>query len=80
MNANYNWANDEIVVNERMKDIQREAEAVRLLHKAGLAKPGAYERAAVAFGSTLVKLGQRLQKKHAHSAQTYQTTSGKYAV
>lgn len=76
MNAFYTWDNDEIVVTERMKDIQREAETVRRFHQVGLSKPGLYERAAAAFGSILSKLGHRLHRKDLHS----QSTSGKYAV
>lgn len=80
MNAFYNWSSAERMVNESMKDIQREAKTVRLLRKAGLDGSGAYDRVAVAFGSTLVKLGQRLQQRHAHTQKAYQTTSGKYAT
>mgnify|MGYP003390595226 CR=1 FL=1 len=80
MNAFYNWTNDEIVITERMKDIQCEIDSIHLLHDAGLFEPGLYERTVISFGNILVRLGQRLQEKYSHSHQAYQTTSGKYAV
>ena len=79
MNAFYNWANDEIMATERMKDIQREAEKVRLFHAAGLSKTNLYDRMAVSFGNALVKFGERLQRTHAHANQC-QTAGSKYAV
>ena len=78
MNTFYNWSKDEIMITERMKDIQRESEQVHLLHEAGIANAG--ERMANAFGNILVKLGEHLRQKHTHSHQTYQTIGGKYAV
>lgn len=80
MNVFYNLPGAERAVAESMKEIQREAKTVRSLRKAGLGGSGAFDRAAVAFGSTLVRLGQRLQQKHAHTHKAYQTTSGKYAT
>lgn len=78
MSAFYNFDKVEIMVTEQMKDMQREAEQVRLLQKAGLSNSG--ERMAVAFGNTLIKLGERLQRKYTQSSQVCQTTGGKYAV
>ena len=78
MNANYNWENDMVMITEHMKDIQREAETVRLLRNAGLANAG--ERTAIAFANTLVKLGERLKRKYTRTQQAYQATGGKYAV
>lgn len=80
MNAFYNLGKDEIMIAEKIKDIQREVEMGRLIHEAGLSRPGLYERATAAFGSALVKLGQRLQRKYAHSHQVGHTASSKYAV
>lgn len=70
--------NAEKMVTEGMKDMQREAEQVRLLHKVGLSNSS--ERMAVAFGNTLIRLGERLQRKHSQSSQACQTTGSKYAV
>ena len=78
MNAHYNWITDEMMVTERMKDIQREAETIRLLRNAGLANAG--ERTALAFANTLVRLGERLKRKYTHTPQAYQATGGKYVV
>ena len=78
MNAFYNWNNDEIVITERMKDIQREADQVRLLRKAGLSNSS--RRMAVAFRNALIRLGEHLQKKPAKSLQASQTRGNKYAM
>jgi len=78
MSAFYNWDKVETMVSEQMKDAQRETEQINLRHKAGIASSG--ERITVAFGNALVKLGERLQRKHAHSHRSYRTTDGKYAV
>jgi len=78
MSAFYNWDKVETMVNEQMKDMQRESEQVRLLRKAGLSNSSG--RMAVAFGNALIKLGERLQKKHARSHQTYQATNEKGAM
>ena len=78
MSAFYNWDKVETMVNEQMKDMQREAEQVRLLRKAGLSNSSG--RMAVAFGNALVRLGERLQKKYARSHQAHQTTGNKYAM
>jgi hypothetical protein len=78
MNAFYNWTNDEIMIAERMKEIQREAETIRLLRNAGLANAG--ERTAIAFANTLVKLGERLKRKYTRTQQAYQATGGKYVA
>ena len=80
MNTFYTWTKDEIMVTEQIKDIQRDVDSYRLIRDAGLSKPGLYERAAIAFGSALVKLGERLQKKYTRSHQAYQAASSKYAV
>jgi len=80
MNAFYNLGKDEIMFAEKIKDLQREVEIDRLIHEAGLSRPGLYERATTAFGSALVKLGQHLQRKYARSLQVSHTTSDKYAV
>ena len=78
MNTNYSWNNDEIIVAERMKDLQRKAGEVHLLRKAGLANTG--ERVASVLGNALIKLGRRLQGTRVQSNQSYQTTDGKYAL
>jgi hypothetical protein len=80
MNAFYNLGKEEIMIAEKIKDIQREVEINRLIHEANLSRPGLYERATTAFGSALVKLGQHLQRKYARSHQLSHNTSGKYAV
>jgi hypothetical protein len=78
MNANYNWFIDEIVVTERMKDIQREAETVRLLRNTGLANTG--ERTVLACANTLVRLGERLKRKYTRTQPAYLATGGKHVV
>jgi hypothetical protein len=78
MNAFYNWTNDEIMVAEQMKEMQREAETVRLLRNAGLANAG--ERTTIAFANTLVRLGERLKRKYTRTQPAYQATGGKYAA
>jgi len=78
MSAFYNWDKVETMVNEQMKDMQRESEQVRLLRKAGLSNSSG--GMAVAFGNALIKLGERLQKKYARSHQAYQATNGKCAM
>jgi hypothetical protein len=80
MNAFYNLGKDEIMMAEKIKDIQREVEMGRLIHEAGLSRPGLYERAKITLGSALVKLGQHLQTKYARSRQVGHTATGKYAV
>jgi hypothetical protein len=78
MNGNFNWTNDEIMVAEQMKEMQREAETVRLLRNAGLANAG--ERTTIAFANTLVRLGERLKRKYTRTQPAYQATGGKYAA
>ena len=80
MNAFYNLGKDEIMMAEKIKDIQREAEIARLIKEAGLSGPGLHERATIALGSALVRLGQHLQRKYARLQQVSHTTSNKYAV
>ena len=70
--------NADKMVTEGMKNMQREADQVRMLRKAGRSNSG--ERMAVAFGNTLIRLGERLQRKRSQSPQACQTTGGKYAV
>ena len=78
MSAFYNWDKVETMVSEQMKDAQRETEQINLRQKAGITSSG--EHIAAAFGNTLIKLGERLQRKHVRSHQSYRTTGGKYAV
>jgi|OpeIllAssembly_1097287.scaffolds.fasta_scaffold460022_1 hypothetical protein len=80
MNALYNWTNDEIMVTERMKDIQREVDQINLLHTSGLAGSSLWERLAVTLGNALIHLGQRLQRKHTHPHQSYRPTGSRYAA
>ena len=78
MNAYNNWANDEIIVTEWMKDRQRKAESIRLLSNAGLAE--ADERKTLPFAKVLARLGEHLKRKYTRTQQAHQATGGKYVV
>lgn len=79
MNNLYHWQS-EVMVNLEMEEFRREIEAIRLVRDAGLSNPGLFERAAIAFGNALMKLGQSLKKNFTEPNQAYQVTSGKYAA
>mgnify|MGYP001107567436 FL=1 len=79
MNDLYHWQ-PEVMVNLEMEKFRKEIEAIRLVHDAGLSNPGWLERAAIAFGNALMKLGQSLKKNFTEPNQAYQVTSGKYAA
>lgn len=79
MNDLYHWQ-PEVMVNLEMEKFRKEIEAIRLFHDAGLSNPGLFERAAIALGNALVKLGQSLKKNFTEPRQAYQVTSGKYAA
>jgi hypothetical protein len=70
MNALYNWTNDEIMIEDQKKNIEHEANEIRLLREAGLLEPSPYKRITAALGKSLTKLGQHLQRKHTHSHRT----------
>ena len=59
--------------NNRLKAAEQE----RLARQAVRFHPGLFERAAVAFGSILVNLGQRLQKKYSLLQSPYLSTTEK---
>jgi len=75
----YHWQS-EVMVNLEMEEFKKEIDSIRLLHDAGLSNPGLFERTAIAFGNTLMELGQRLKKNFTEPNQAYQTTSSKYAA
>jgi hypothetical protein len=80
MNNNiYSWHNEVMVATE-MQDFKREMDAIRLIHDAGLANPGLFERVAIALGGAMVKIGGRLHKKYTDPHQAYQVTTCKYAA
>lgn len=79
MNEIYRWQ-DERMVTLEMEEFKREMDTIRLIHDAGLANPGLFERTAIALGKTLVKLGERLHKNYTDPNQAYQVTSCKYAA
>jgi hypothetical protein len=78
MNAHYNWTNDEIIVAEWMKDMQRKAETTRLLSNAGLAETDG--RKTLPLAKILSGLGERLKRKYTRTQQAHQATGGKYVV
>ena len=67
MNALYNWTNDEAMMADQKKAIESEANELRMLQAAGLLEPSLYKRITTALSQSLAKLGQHLQRKHAHS-------------
>ena len=75
----YHWHN-EVMVRLETEEFKRELDRIRLIHDAGLSNPGLFERAAIAFGDSLVKLGQHLHRKFTDPHQAYQVTSCKYAA
>lgn len=79
MNEIYRWQN-EVMVALEMDEFKRKMDAIRLIQDAGLSDPGLFERAAIAIGEVLVKLGQRLPKNFTDPHQAYQVTSCKYAA
>jgi len=79
MNNLYHW-HDETMIALKMDEIKREMISIRLLHDAGLSNPSLFERAAIAIGHGLVKLGQRLYQNYTEPHQAYQITSGKFAA
>jgi hypothetical protein len=78
MNNLYHWHN-EVIVATKMADTLREMDSIRLLHDAGLANPGLFERSVIALGKGLIWLGQRLYKDYTEPQRAYQLTSGKIA-
>ena len=79
MNDLYNW-HAEVMVNLEMEELKKEVDSIRLIHDAGLSNPNLFERAAIAVGNILVRLGERVRDKHINPHQAYQVTSGKYAA
>lgn len=79
MNNIYTWHN-EVMVRLEMEDLKREMDSIRLLHDAGLSNPGLFERAIIALGDVLVKLGQRLHDSYTNPHQAYEVTTGKFAA
>jgi hypothetical protein len=80
MNAFYNWNNDEIMITERMKDIQRDADKMRLLKAAGLSKASLFERVKTALQSALIKLRLDLQQNRSHGHEARPAVSGKHGA
>lgn len=78
MSNGYHWNNDEIAVSEHLKDVQREADRVRPLRAAGVARTGGH--AIVAFANALIRFGENLRRKYAQSHQVHQSPGGKYAA
>lgn len=79
MNNNmYSW-HDELMVAVEMDNLRREIDNIRLLRDAGLSNPGWIERAFIALGNLLVKLGKSLRENYVEPHQAYQLTSGKMA-
>jgi hypothetical protein len=79
MNNIYNWHN-EVMVRLEMEDLKREIDSIRLLRDAGLSNPGWLERAIIAMGNTLVKLGRHLRENYTNPHQAYEVTSSKLAA
>ena len=78
-NSLYHW-HEEVMVSLERQDLQREIESIRLLHDAGLANPGLFERVSITLGKILVKWGKSLNELYTAPHQAYQVTSGKYAA
>jgi len=79
MDANmHNWHTEQMI-NLRMKEIEREIDANRLIKDAGLAKPGLLERIGFRLGNALTKTGQNLRERRESPRQAYQNTSYKLA-
>lgn len=79
MNNIYNWHN-EVMVRLEMEELKREMDSIRMIRDAGLSNPGWLERAFIAIGSTLEKLGRRLHENYTKPHQAYEVTSGKLAA
>lgn len=75
----YHW-HSEVMVNLEMEELKREVDSIRLIRDAGLTNPSLFERAAIAIGNSLVRLGRRLYENYTQPRQAYQVTSSKYAV
>jgi hypothetical protein len=75
----YHW-HSEVMVNLEMDELKREVDAIRLVRDAGLANPSLFERAAIACGGFLARLGKRLYDNYTQPHQAYQVTSSKYAI
>jgi hypothetical protein len=75
----YKW-HSEVMVALEMEEFRKEMDSIRLLHDAGLANPGVFQRAVIALGNNLVRLGRRLQENFTNPHQAYQVTSSKYAA
>ncbi|MGD8405672.1 MAG: hypothetical protein PVJ21_18580 [Anaerolineales bacterium] len=79
MDANmHNWHTEQML-DLKMREINREVEANRLIKVAGLAKPGLLERIGISLGNTLVKIGQNLRERRMLQCQAYQETSSNLA-
>jgi hypothetical protein len=65
---------------DRMEDMRREIETIRILKEAGIHTPGLFERAAMVVGIGLVNLGQYLQRKYAKPPTAQPVTSHKLTV
>jgi len=72
----YSWHNEMMVAME-MDNLKREIDQIRLLRDAGLSNPGWIERAFIALGNFLVKLGKNMSETYTEPRQAYQLTSGK---
>lgn len=79
MESLYKW-HAEVMVALEVEEFRKEMESIRLLHDAGLANPGLFQRAIIAMGHSLVRLGRHLQEKSTSPHQAYQVTSSKYAA
>jgi hypothetical protein len=75
----YKW-HAEVMVSLEMEEFRKEMDSIRLLHDAGLANPGYFQRVLIGLGNALVKFGQRLQENITNPHQAYQITSSKYAA
>ena len=79
MNGIYHWDN-EVMVSLEMAELKREMDTIHLIQDAGLSNPGWFERAAVAVGKGLVRVGERLHTRYTDPHRAYQVTSCKYAA
>lgn len=79
MDANmHNWHTEQMLA-LKMREINREVEANRLIKDAGLAKPGLLERISISLGNTLVKASRNLHERRKLQRQAYQDISYKLA-
>ena len=79
MNSIYHW-DSEVMVSLEMSELKREMDTIHLIQDAGLSNPGLFERAALAAGKGLVRLGERLHTRYTDPHRAYQVTSCKYAA